>query len=134
MLTSIARLGHQRGVPKARVNLTRYHGVFAPNSKHRARITPAKRGKGSTAKEDANAHARTPAEQHVAMTWAQRLKRVFGIDMQICASNALHDLGSLSRPLDVTARALWGCRTNRGCRRISAGYFKQDLIRFRSIT
>ena len=44
-------------VPKPRVNLTRYHGVFAPNSKHRARITPAKRGKGSTAKEDANAHA-----------------------------------------------------------------------------
>ena len=121
-------------MPKPRVNLTRYHGVFAPNSKHRARITPAKRGKGSTAKEDANAHARTPAEQHVAMTWAQRLKRVFGIDMQICASNALHDLGSLSRPLDVTARALWGYRTNRGCRRISAGYFKQDLIRFRSIT
>ena len=27
---------------------------------------------------------RTPAEQHVAMTWAQRLKRVFGIDMQTC--------------------------------------------------
>ena len=63
-------------VPKPRVNLTRYHGVFASSSKHRARITPAKRGKGSTAKEDANAHARTPAEQHVAMTWAQRLKRI----------------------------------------------------------
>jgi len=71
-------------VPKPRVNLTRYHGVFAPNSKYRERITPAKRGKGSTAKEDANTHVRTPAEQHVAMTWAQRLKRVFGIDMQTC--------------------------------------------------
>ena len=23
-------------------------------------------------------------EQHAAMTWAQRLKRVFGIDMQTC--------------------------------------------------
>ena len=34
-------------VPKPRVNLTRFHGVFAPNSKHRARVTPAKRGKGS---------------------------------------------------------------------------------------
>ena len=33
-------------VPKPRVNLTRFHGVFAPNSKHRARVTPAKRGKG----------------------------------------------------------------------------------------
>ncbi len=33
-------------VPKPRVNLTRFHGIFAPNSKHRALITPAKRGKG----------------------------------------------------------------------------------------
>ena len=31
-------------VPKPRMNLTRYHGVFAPNSQHRARVTPA-RGK-----------------------------------------------------------------------------------------
>jgi ribosomal protein S27E len=33
-------------VPKPRVNLTRFHGVFAPNSLHRVTITPAKRGKG----------------------------------------------------------------------------------------
>jgi hypothetical protein len=32
-------------VPKPRVNLTRFHGVFAPNSKHRAQMTPARRGK-----------------------------------------------------------------------------------------
>jgi hypothetical protein len=36
-------------VPKPRVNLTRFHGVFAPNSAHRARVTPAKRGKGNKA-------------------------------------------------------------------------------------
>ncbi len=29
--------------PKPRVNLIRFHGVFAPNSLHRATITPAKR-------------------------------------------------------------------------------------------
>jgi hypothetical protein len=28
-------------VPKPRVNLTRFHGVFAPNSVHRAQVTPA---------------------------------------------------------------------------------------------
>jgi hypothetical protein len=33
-------------VPKPRVNLTRFHGVLAPNSKHRINVTPAKRGKG----------------------------------------------------------------------------------------
>ena len=32
-------------VPKPRVNLTRFHGVFAPNSKFRVRVTPAKRGR-----------------------------------------------------------------------------------------
>jgi len=34
-------------VPKPRLNLTRYHGVVAPNSHHRALVTPAKRGKGN---------------------------------------------------------------------------------------
>ena len=28
--------------------------------------------------------ARTPAERHRAMTWAQRLKRVFGIEIETC--------------------------------------------------
>ena len=34
-------------VPKPRVNLTRFHGVFAPNSAQRARVTPAKRASAS---------------------------------------------------------------------------------------
>lgn len=44
-LDFIARLAAL--VPKPRMNLTRFHGVFAPNSKHRALVTPAKRGTGS---------------------------------------------------------------------------------------
>ena len=32
-------------VPKPRVNLTRFHGMFSPNSKFRITITPARRGK-----------------------------------------------------------------------------------------
>ena len=43
-LDFIARLAAL--VPKPRVNLTRFHGVFAPNSKHRVHVTPARRGKG----------------------------------------------------------------------------------------
>jgi hypothetical protein len=27
-------------IPKPRINITRFHGVFAPNSNHRALITP----------------------------------------------------------------------------------------------
>jgi hypothetical protein len=32
-------------VPKPRVNLTRFHGVFAPNSKYRSKVTPTRRDK-----------------------------------------------------------------------------------------
>jgi len=48
-------------VPKPRVNLTRFHGVFAPNSAHRARVTPAKRGKGNKARTADAAENTTPA-------------------------------------------------------------------------
>jgi hypothetical protein len=70
-------------VPKPRVNLTRYHGVLAPNHRWRGEITPARRGK--CIKSISNAEVRTPAEQHTAMTWAQRLKRVFNIDIEVCS-------------------------------------------------
>jgi len=56
--------------------------VFAPNSKHRALVTPAKRGKGKIPRSlDDDT---TPAERQAAMTWAQRLKRVFDIDVTTC--------------------------------------------------
>ena len=67
-------------VPKPRVNLTRFHGVFAPNSKYRALITPAKQGRGKKVKTSNDAQDLTPAEKRASVTWAQRLKRVFNID------------------------------------------------------
>ena len=70
-------------VPKPRVNLTRYHGILAPNHRWRGEVTPARRGKAL--KTGANAEVRTPAECHAAMTWAQRLKRVFNIDIEVCS-------------------------------------------------
>ena len=79
-------------VPKPRVNLTHFHGVFAPNSKYRARVTPARRGKlkKSHSAEEAD---QTPAEKRASMTpdqvrvrlWARRLKRVFNIDIETCS-------------------------------------------------
>jgi len=58
------------------VNLIRYHGVFArgglpPNSKHRAFLTPARRGKGkrrSTVEQDKE---KAETQRHVAMSCAQ---------------------------------------------------------------
>ena len=70
-------------VPKRRFNLTHYHGVLAPNHRCRRLITPANRGKGGV-KQVENTQVRTTAEQHAAMTWAQRLKRVFNIDIEVC--------------------------------------------------
>ncbi len=71
-------------VPKPRVNFTRFHGVFAPNSKHRVQVTPAKRGKGKKTKAPDPLQDQSPAERHASMTWAQRLKRVFNIDIETC--------------------------------------------------
>lgn len=69
-LDFIARLAAL--VPKPRVNLTRFHGVFAPNSKHRAAVTPAKRGKGNKARTADEWQDQTPTERRAAMTWAHQ--------------------------------------------------------------
>ena len=44
----------------------------------------AKRGKGSKPKVPNEAQHQTPAERRAAMTWPQRLKRVFNIDIETC--------------------------------------------------
>ena len=60
-------------VPRPRLNLTRFHGVFAPNFKHRHRIVP-RHSKG-----------RVDTDKPLApMSWAQRLKRVFAIEIETC--------------------------------------------------
>ena len=69
-LDFIARLAAL--VPKPRVNLTRYHGVFAPNSRHRALVTPAGRGKAHKLNASAEGQEPTPAERRASMTWAHQ--------------------------------------------------------------
>ncbi len=71
-------------VPRPGVNLTRFHGVFAPNSKHRALITPTKLGKGNNREENCKTGDCESANHHTAMTWTQRLKRVFNIEITTC--------------------------------------------------
>ena len=69
--------------PPPRLNLTRFYGVFAPNAKVRADVTASQRGKNSPClaehlkDSDKPYHARS-------MSWAQRLKRVFNIDITKC--------------------------------------------------
>ena len=64
-------------VPGPRSHLTRYHGVFAPHARWRSAIVPGRPAPRPTADQ-------TPAERHRAMTWAQRLARVFRIDVTRC--------------------------------------------------
>ena len=81
-LDFIARLAAL--VPKPRVNLMRFHCVFALNSKHRAFVAKVARGKGAKPKVSDEEQEKTPAERCAAMTWAQCLKLVFGIDIDTC--------------------------------------------------
>jgi hypothetical protein len=67
-------------VPPPRMHLTRFHGVFAPHSPLRAAVTPARRGMGAAKLPPADP-AQPPTPRHVAMSWARRLKRVFGIEI-----------------------------------------------------
>ncbi len=83
-LDFIARLAAL--VPKPRVNLIRFHGVFAPNSRYRGRVTKAKRGRGGRRAATGDPEAPTPAERRASMSWAQRLKRVFNIDIETCSA------------------------------------------------
>jgi hypothetical protein len=80
-LDFIARLAAL--VPKPRVHLTRFHGVFAPNSQYRAQVTrEAKLKKNqSTAKDDPEDGEKRRSQ----MSWAMRLKRVFNIDVTVCS-------------------------------------------------
>ncbi len=50
----------------------------------RALVTPAKRGKSN--KTGALDEPSTPAERRASMTWAQRLKHVFIIDIETCCT------------------------------------------------
>lgn len=75
-LDLIARLASL--VPKPRVNLTRFHGVYAPNCEWCSQVTGKKRRQKKTEDD------RDEQERRIAMTWARRLKRVFEIDITTC--------------------------------------------------
>jgi len=92
-------------VPKPRANLTRYHGVLAPNSKHRIHVTPARRGKGGASAQEPTVEKekKPPADAHREMTWAQRLKRVFNIDVTNCSpcGGVVKIIASIEDPLVI---------------------------------
>lgn len=70
-------------VPPPRLNLTRFYGVFASNAKVRAEVTASQRGKNSPRLGEDLKDSDKPYYAR-SMSWAQRLKRVFNIDITVC--------------------------------------------------
>jgi len=66
-------------VPRPRAHLVRYHGLFAPNARHRHLIVLRHTSPISTEKSENTSVATT-----APMTWMARLNRVFGIDLSMC--------------------------------------------------
>ena len=65
------------------------------------RITPAKRNKTKQALP--TGQEKIGAQKHRSMTWAQRLKRVFGIEIETCeqCGGAVKVIASIEEPLVI---------------------------------
>ncbi len=85
-------------VPKPRAHLTRYHGVFAPASRDRARLVPKTRAAAAGKAMESNEPWAVGRLR--AMSWAQRLKRVFAIDIETCrqCGGHLRVIASIEQP------------------------------------
>jgi ribosomal protein S27E len=83
-------------IPPPRLNLTRFFGVFAPNSNLRAQVTASQRGKNSPKLVNIrDEHSDKPYHAR-SMTWAQRLKRVFNIDINECEKCQQHNVSIIA--------------------------------------
>ncbi len=78
-------------VPRPKTNLIRFHGIFAPNFKHRRLITPKTKSPEKQA---------TKSGKSSSMNWAGRLKRVFGMDIEVCSEcgGKLKVISSIEEP------------------------------------
>jgi hypothetical protein len=76
-------------IPPPRLNLTRFFGVFAPNSNLRAQVTASQRllhsERENSPKRVNKEHSQSDKPYHArSMSWPQRLRRVFNIDITEC--------------------------------------------------
>ena len=81
-------------VPRPRAHLVRYHGLFAPNARHRRLIVPRQRRTRTPQGEDTSDTSTAP------LTWMARLKRAFGIDVETCpkCGGQLRVIGEVTDP------------------------------------
>jgi Putative transposase len=67
-------------IPRPKIHLTRFHGIFAPNDKHRKLVVPQPPPVAEVNPEDSG-----ESLSKARITWARLLKRVFDIDVETCA-------------------------------------------------
>ena len=87
-------------VPRPRTHLIRYHCVFAPNARHRAVLVAKVPVRTLSRSDEPEAHA-----SRAAMTWMQRLRRVYDIDVSVCPNcgGALKVLAVITQPPVITS-------------------------------
>jgi hypothetical protein len=95
-------------IPRPRANLTRYHGVLAPNAKYRKLVVPRRRAKKKRKHTTHTAPPLADTEDPLApLSWAERLKRVFQIDIERCpkCGGKLRVIAAITQP-DVIQKIL----------------------------
>ena len=79
-------------VPPPRVHLVRFHGLFAPNAKLRAKVVPGGKkmprpctaSRKSAKSPEAEKERRPPKDGTCRIDWAALLRRIFKIDILAC--------------------------------------------------
>lgn len=71
-------------VPPPRAHLTRYFGILGPHDKHRSQVVPKPPPKKEETPTTSSDTPESPFATRKRMSWAQLLKRVFNIDVEIC--------------------------------------------------
>jgi hypothetical protein len=97
-------------VPSPRAHLTRYHGVFAPNSRFRTLVVPGA-GRARSREYTVSTLALHPAARRTdhaptaPLSWAERLKRVFDLDISVCplCGGTLRVIGDVTDPHVIDA-------------------------------
>jgi Putative transposase len=102
-------------VPRPRGNLVRYHGILAPNAKHRSAVVPNSSKRTRRRRTPAHPleqapsgdHQDAPAAPTAPMSWMERLRRVFAIDLSICpdCGGRLRVIADVTRP-DIIQKIL----------------------------
>lgn len=104
-------------VPRPRSHLIRYHGLFAPNARHRRLIVKPKAATGDAKDaDDAQPTERAPSR------WMARLKQVFDIEVRVCprCGGQLRVIGEVTEPA-IIARILEHIRARDGRQRLARG-------------